>query len=314
MQVSTQAIRTPASDLAGYAYGATAAIIWGSQLVMNRAGAIHGLDGLDVAALRSGFAGLLLLPWFFARPRYGSGPGRVPWLHAIGLALAAGPLFIGASMLGFHFAPLPHGAVLQPSTMVLTAMLLSATLLHERLRARRLAGAAIILSGLTLIAGPALLQGDRMTPIGDGLFIIAGALFASYSVLSKLWSVGPMHATAAAAVIAGAIFLPPYLLFAGPAHILALSWPMLLGQIFVQAILTGIVSLLAFGRAIQILGAARASLFPALVPVSAILIGIPIVGELPTPLQLTGLLIVTAGLLVALSTRQATPVPVSSPR
>lgn len=285
----------------GCLYGAVAAVIWGSQLAMSRAGVTAGLNGFDVAALRCGVAGLLLLPWFFARKRYGSGPGQTSWLHAIGLALAAGPLFIGASMAGFHFAPLPHGAVLQPSTMVLTAMALSALLLHEKLRPLRLVGAAIIIFGLAMIAGPAVLQGDRLTPVGDALFMVAGALFATYSVLSKLWSVGPMHATASAAVIAGAFFLPPYFLFVGPANILALPWPMLIGQVVTHGILTGIVSLIAFGRAIQILGAARASLFPALVPVATIVTGIPLVGELPNLLQTGGLLVVTAGLVVALS-------------
>ena len=68
-----------------------------------------------------------------------------------------------------------------------------------------------------------------------------------------------------------------------------------------RCLLTGFVSLVAFGRSIQILGAARASRFPALVPASAIVLGIPVVGEWPSWGQTAGLVVVTIGLLIALS-------------
>jgi drug/metabolite transporter (DMT)-like permease len=48
-----------------------------------------------------------------------------------------------------------------------------------------------------------------------------------------------------------------------------------------------------------LLGAARATIFPALVPPSTLLIGWLALGQAPTPLQLTGLGIVFAGFLLA---------------
>ena len=44
----------------------------------------------------------------------------------------------------------------------------------------------------------------------------------------------------------------------------------------------------------------RAVLFPAMVPAVSILMGIPIVGEIPDATQITGLLLVTVGLAGAL--------------
>ena len=301
MQTAPQPERRGAPEWLGALFGASAAIIWGSQFVMSRAGATAGLDGLDVAALRGGVAGLAMLPWLLAKRRYGRGPGRTSWPHALCLAMAAGPLFMIASMAGFHYAPLPHGAVLQPSMMVLVSMFLSALLLGEALRTRRLIGAAVIVAGLVMIAGPGVLQGDRQTPIGDALFMIAGALFALYSVLSKRWNVSPLHATGSVTVIAGFVFVPPYLYFHGLHNLLALSWPMLVAQLLVQGLLTGIISLVVFGRAVEILGAGRATLFPALVPGAAVLIGIPVVGETPTALQAGGLLVVTLGLVFSVT-------------
>ena len=53
-------------------------------------------------------------------------------------------------------------------------------------------------------------------------------------------------------------------------------------------------------EAVRVLGVSRAVLFPAMVPAVSILIGIPIVGEIPGTLQIAGLALVTAGLLVTI--------------
>jgi drug/metabolite transporter (DMT)-like permease len=210
MAADASAVGT-AQAVRGCLYGVLAALIWGSQLVMSRAGVTVGLDGFDVAAIRCGAAGLVMLPWFVIQHPYGRGAGRTAWSHAVWLALAAGPLFTFASLGGFRFAPLPHGAVLQPSAMVLGSMLLSTLVLGERWRPLRLLGAAVIVLGLILIAGPALLQGDRLTPFGDLSFMTAGVLFATYSVLQKRWLVGPMAATGATSLVAAVFYVPFYL-------------------------------------------------------------------------------------------------------
>ena len=54
--------------------------------------------------------------------------------------------------------------------------------------------------------------------------------------------------------------------------------------------------MLVYSRAIVLLGAARAALFASLVPVLAILIGVPLTGEVPDTVQWAGLTLVTAGL------------------
>ena len=52
-------------------------------------------------------------------------------------------------------------------------------------------------------------------------------------------------------------------------------------QLIYQGPLTGIVALLVYNRAIPILGATRASSFTALLPLTALLLAIPVVGEWP---------------------------------
>ena len=58
--------------------------------------------------------------------------------------------------------------------------------------------------------------------------------------------------------------------------------------------------MIAYSQAIRVLGVSRAVLFPAMVPAVSILIGIPIVGEVPNTTQIAGLLLVTIGLMAAI--------------
>ena len=50
-------------------------------------------------------------------------------------------------------------------------------------------------------------------------------------------------------------------------------------QALVQGLLSGVVAVFAYGRAVARLGAARAAVFAAMVPAVAILLGIPVAGE-----------------------------------
>ena len=83
-------------------------------------------------------------------------------------------------------------------------------------------------------------------------------------------------------------------------HLLALPLGDILLQGATQGLLSGTLSTIAYNWIVILLGAGRAVLFPALVPGLAILFGIPILGELPTLVQLLGLAAAMTGLLIAL--------------
>ncbi len=58
-------------------------------------------------------------------------------------------------------------------------------------------------------------------------------------------------------------------------------------------------AVLAFSRAVALLGSARAAFFGAMVPGAASLLAIPVLGEVPTALQVLGIVAVVLGLLIA---------------
>jgi drug/metabolite transporter (DMT)-like permease len=95
------------------------------------------------------------------------------------------------------------------------------------------------------------------------------------------------------------LYMPGYVLLAG-AQLAAAPWREIVIQGVFQGVLSAVVALLLYTRAVAILGAARGAVFAALVPTFSLLLAIPLLHELPTQLQLTGVVLVTAGMVFAL--------------
>ncbi|NWA04675.1 DMT family transporter [Pseudomonas gingeri] len=282
----------------GIACGSIAAIIWGAFLAVSRHGMGVGLHAADLAFIRYAVAGLLLLPWLLGHsPRTLAGIG---WRRGILLSLLAGPLFILIGASGYLFAPLAHGAVIQLGVLTLMSVCLAALLLRERLKRSRIIGLCIIIAGLMSIAGPGLLAAHSRAWIGDLLFALAGSMFAVFTILMRSWKLNAFATTAAVSVLSAVVYSPLYIIAIGTQRLSAAPIALLIEQGVVQGLLSGIVALFAFARAVHYLGAGRAALFPALAPAVAILLGVPLVGELPTTGQWCGLAICTLGLLIAL--------------
>jgi drug/metabolite transporter (DMT)-like permease len=301
MSVTAAAVGLPAAGRSpatlGLAAGLAAATLWGLYLALSRAGVVGGLTGLDIAVIRYGVAGLITLPLF--APRGWPLIRRIGWLRAVVLAALAGPPFVLAGVGGYAFAPLAHGALIQPATVTVGSLVLAALWLGDRPTRARLLGVGVILAGLAVVAGPGLFAGGAMTPLGDAMFLAAGLMWAVFAVLSKRWRVGPVEGTIVVSVLSGVVLVPLVAATAGFGRVLALPTGELAAQALVQGVLSGVVAVIAFATSVRWLGASRAAVFPALVPISATLIGIPVAGEWPTALQLAGLALVVAGLGLA---------------
>jgi drug/metabolite transporter (DMT)-like permease len=256
--------------------------------------ASEALDAWDVTALRFGVAGLLLLPLFARR---GLRELRAP--RALLLACGAGAPYVLLTAGGLAFAPAGHMGVMTPSTMLLCSTLGSAWLLDDRLTHGRLLGVTAITAGLVALGWDGLANHGELTWLGDAMFVLGGVFWASYTVASRAWRVEPLYATAVVGVISMALYVPPYAWLAG-GDLAAAPWREIVIQAVFQGVLSAIVALLLYTRAVAILGAARGAIFAALVPAFSLLVAIPLLGETPTPLQLAGVAAVSAGMVLAL--------------
>src|SRR3954470_13732463 len=140
--------RGAAEYLSGALYGLAAVSIWSGWIVVARLGLRTSLTPWDIAALRFGVAGLLLLPYLF---RKGLAFDRLGWLGLAAIVLGgAAPVFFANA--GLLFAPAAHAGALFPGVMPLMVAVLAAAFLREQLTNAQKLGFALILPGVLFIA------------------------------------------------------------------------------------------------------------------------------------------------------------------
>lgn len=295
----------------GLAWGLLAAAIWTLYSVLARLGIKSGLSPLDMTLLRFAPGAVVMLPFVL---RWGLRDlAGIGWRRGLVLALLSGPGFSLLMMTGFAHAPLAHGAVIAPACQMLASIGLGALLARTPLTRETVLGAACVLVGLGFMGSDALAQrgpagaaGTAGTAgaggsvlLGDALFAAAGFCWGVFGALSRRWQVDALRITGVAVVVSFALFAPLYAVVADPRGFASVSVGFAVLQAVAHGLGAGLVAMLAYSRAVVLLGPGRAAFFGALVPGAAALLAIPVLQEVPTALQLGGLLAVVAGLLTA---------------
>jgi len=285
---------TPSRARTALAIGAAvlAMLIYASQFVLSRWSMQRTLSLWDLAALRFTVAGLVSLPVLLRhRPA-----GAVAWRRVAALSVAAGAPYTLIMYGGLVLAPAAHGAVIVTGVTAVVTTALAWLWFGVRPWPVRTAGLVLVVIGLVLVGSPGVGGGGRAW-LGDALFIVAGVLFALFTVGARHWRVDPLPATAAVWVLA-LPYVPIYAAVAGPR---VLEAPR--GEVVFQALFQGlgvaIAALALYAWAIRVLGDARAALFMPLVPVFGVLLGVAVLDEVPAAVQVVGIAGVTLGMALA---------------
>jgi len=284
--------------LAGLGWGLLAALIWAGYSVLARLGVKEGLSPAEMSLLRFAPGALLTLPLLW---RWGwRDLAGIGWRRGLILAALAGPGFSLLFMTGFTLAPLAHGAVIAPACQMLAGLGLSAALKQQALTRESLWGAAFVLLGLLCMGSDSLMQGQGgATLLGDLLFALAGFCWGLFGTLSRQWQVEPLRVTVVVVVLSFLMFTPPFLVLADLRGLAQAGVGFVVLQAVAQGLGAGLVAMLAYSRAAALLGAGRAAFFGALVPGAASLLAVPVLHEVPSTLQVAGIVAVVCGLLIA---------------
>lgn len=291
-----QAAPVPAASfLAGAAWGIFAISIWAGWFVSTRLNVTSDLSVYDLVALRFGVAALLLIP---VTVRLRGGVGLVSWTNGIAIFAGSGVSYSLCATGGVAFAPAAEGAALTPGVMPMATALLAVLILKERLSPRQLTGLGFILAGVVVIGGLGLFHGAHREWIGHILFLAGAFLFAGYTIALRRSGLSGLEATALVSLWSCAFYLPVYI-FALHPRLLEVPPTSLLFPAFYQGVLTNVVSLVAYGRAVAILGPSRAASFAALIPAVTAFLSMLILGEFPSEADWVGIACVSAGVYLA---------------
>ncbi|WP_417518771.1 DMT family transporter [Minwuia sp.] len=296
--MSTGASQPSRLPLRGLLFGLVALVGWTAYVIIARHGALVGFSPLDLAVARLVPAGLIFLPYLLY---FGwRDLGGIGWGRGVVLAVVGGPAFGFLMAGGFTLAPVTHGAVIGPATLTLGATLLSVVFLGERPGRRRIVGLIAIIAGILMVGSGALdsaITGRIL--LGDLLLIAANFSFAVFTILLRVWQVPPLRGAAVVTVLSMATMLPVYLLIGDVDRIALIGWDEFAIQWLGQGVFAGCIATAAFMAAVQLLGPSRGAVFPSAIPASAVLVGAPLLNEIPGGIQIWGVVVVTIGLVLA---------------
>lgn len=289
----------------GLAVGLVAASIGALYTVFARWGIARNLSSPDLTVLRFGVAGCLMLPVMALACRRDLAQFTTRWRIWLLVALLAGTPF-GLLMFGaLQYAPASHAAVFPFTAMSVMGMVLGAVVLGDRMTPRRVLGIAVVLIGLVLVSG---LEASSLTlraAVGDAMFLAAGTLWAGFGIVLRKHRLDPLLATAVISISALLTYVPAYFWFTGAAGLIAATPAVFWTEVLVQGVIAGAGTLYTYSKMVSLLGASRAAVFPALAPGLAALMAWPVLGHVPALAESMGLLLVMAGLLVAVTASSA---------
>ena len=223
------------------------------------------------------------------------------------VAIAAG-VFLAADLIMWHHSIADVGAGLSTvlaNIQVVFVPLVAWALLHERPSRRVLAALPVALAGVLLISGVLEAHAYGSDPQRGTLFGVgAGLSYVGFLLLLRRGGVdlrrpaGPLFdatlTATVACVLAGLVI--------GDAHLVPV-WPGA-GWLVLLALSSQVVGWIAISVSLPRLPAALTSLILAVQPVGSVLAAAAIFGESPSALQLAGVVVVLAALLVAAAPRR----------
>lgn len=274
-------------------------LIWGANFAVIKT-ALVDLHPLAFNALRFPLASLALYA-FWRRSGRSLPFDRSDAWTLVGLGIlghvAYQPLFI----YGLDHTLAGNSSLLLATVPVWVA-LMSVALGHERLAAGTWAGIALSLVGIGLVVrgGAASVAFGRSTLTGDLLTLAAAVVWAAYTVLSTPFvrRHGALPTTAVTLWIGtlGLVTLGiPWLAAADWAAVRPQSWA---GVGYAGVFGLGVAYLLWY-TSVRHVGSSRTALGSNFVPVAALLVAWPVLGERPTALQIAGAGAILGGVTLA---------------
>jgi drug/metabolite transporter (DMT)-like permease len=270
-------------------------IFWGGAFFFVEI-ALRGFQPLALVFLRVTIAALILLLVVCLRGH------RIPTgLKTWGAYFVMGALnnAIPFSLIVWGQTRIDSGvaSILNAATPIFTVLLAHFLTSDEHLDSRKIVGVLIGFCGVFLMMSPELQNGFSWR--GLGLIAVIGATI-SYSlagIFGKRFKQEPPMVTSTGMLICSAIMMAPLAIFSGSLGASVLSTQAIAAVLGIAAISTAMAYLLYF-RILAAAGATNVLLVTFLIPVSALLLGIGVLGEVIHVLEYAGMGGIFLGLIV----------------
>ncbi|ACL61523.1 DMT family transporter [Methylobacterium nodulans] len=271
-------------------------LLWGGSFFFTGV-ALQALPPLTLVVLRVGLAAIILnivvvaLGWRMPRDR------RI-WRAFLGMGLLNNAIPFCLIVWGQTQIASGLAAILNATTPLWTVVVAHLLTPDEAMTGRRLAGVLLGLAGVAVMVGPAVLGGLGADALAQAAVLAAALSYAFASIYGRRFGhMGvPPLVTAAGQVTASTLMLGPLALVVDhpwtlPAPGLAAS-----GAVLGIAALSTALAYVLYFRLLASAGATNLVLVTFLIPVSAIALGVLVLGERLAPRHFAGMALIGAGL------------------
>ena len=262
-----------------------------------------------MAALRFAGAFLTVLPIALWR-----GPPRIAPGRAAAVLASAGFGFPLLAFAGYQLAPAAHGATVMAAGLPVGTALLGLAFGSARIDGRRALSLVVVVAGSVLLAaatgGGGAWEGAWR---GDLLFLAAVLSWSAYTIMVQRWRLPALDTMLAIGLMAAPAYLPVWWL-ALPSTIGQAAPAAVLFQAVFQGAFAAVLAGLLYTKAVALLGPGPTTMVGAAVPALSALAAWPLLGEALPPLGLFAVLLVSAGMALAVAAPAARRVDPLVPR
>ena len=280
----------------GYVAALVTVTIWAAFLVGTRFAVTKNFTVEEILVLRLIPAAIIMLPYMV---KLGVMPPGNRLITKIIFALGASALFPWVLSMGLYYSPASNAGALGPGTLPFWTALIAFLITSEKPNRSRKFGLFVILLG-ALVIGIVQFEtnyGD-LTWLGNILFLLGAALWAIYSVIFRQSGIAPLHGLVIG-LFWGSLIFVPFLITFGSVKFDNTTLHDIAFMVILHSFIIGILAMLLFTYAVKKLGAVQTAAFGALTPILALIGGVILLDEIISPSKLSGICLVTAGVLLA---------------
>ena len=187
-------------------------------------------------------------------------------------------------------------AILNASTPLFTVLLAHFFTRDERMTAKKIGGVLFGMTGIVVMVGPAARDGLSGGVLAQLAMLGAAVSYACAGIFGRRFAGTPPLVTAAGQVTASSLTLLPLSLIVDRPWLLSPPSASTWGAVAGLALLCTALAYVIYFRILATSGASNLLLVTLLMPVTAVLLGIALLGEHLEPRHVVGMILIAAGL------------------
>ena len=272
-------------------------LLWGGSFFFVEV-AVDALPPLTLVTLRVGLAAVVLWAFILARGMPIPRDIRI-WIAFLGMGLLNNVIPFTLIVWGQIEISSGLAAILNATTPLFTVIVASAFLSDEKATPIKLIGVVIGLFGVIVMIGPGVLQGLGIAVFAQLAILAAAISYAFAGVFGRRFKgmgVDPMM-TATGQVSASTLVLLPITMFVDKPQNLPMPGLEIWASVLGLAVFSTALAYILYFKLLSSAGATNLLLVTFLIPVSAIWLGITILGEELLLIHVLGMALIGLGLL-----------------